>query len=410
VRRALALFALACACRREVPVRADPVVADAAPAPPPESPSRILRQACVIDLREPRLIASLSKSAPTLEDGSYFLDRSFTLHAVDLATGTERWTRTPPFSPYLLAATQLGAVVGREKELAVYDTKGTQRTLSVAGHLSHAVGRDRDVLVVEDGDRVQRVDLAAGTATLFAKLPFKVFGWQSRLTLLPDRLGVCAISEPSGALEIACFDGNGAPTSRRTLDLRDPSDPKGTSFSIRSADARYVLYGVGPFFVGPVARAAVVRLADGAIVAKVPENVAAIVEREDGTIEGLLGVQPELRLFEIGGKLRWKAPSPVPHDEGASALARAGRLFVDVYPPISSGSALLALDLASGKTLWHGDVHMLPIAHSEYFNEVRISFAAGRLVLRGDEASVQTFQLFEEESGKRVFFDSRQPW
>ncbi|MGZ3475327.1 MAG: hypothetical protein ACXWUG_14345 [Polyangiales bacterium] len=410
MRAALALFALACACRRDVPVRPDPVVVDASPPPPPAAPTRVLRQACVIDLHEPRLLAALDKSAPRLEDGSHFVDRTGALHSVDLASASERWVKKPAFVPYGLASTKSGAVVSREKDLAIYDPSGDVRAVTFAMRVSHLVGRERDVLLIEDDDRLERLDLATGKATLLAKVPFKVFGWHSALQLLPDRRSVCAISQPSGALEVACFDGDGAPTARRTLDLHEPSDPKGMSFGIRSIDARYVLFGVGPFFVGSVSRAAVVRLADGAIVAKLEENVAAIVEREDGTIEGLLGVQPELRMLETGGKLRWKAPSPNPHDEGAAAITRGGKLFASVFPPISSGSALLALDLGTGATLWKGDVHMLPIAHSEYENEVRLSFFENRVVLRGDEASVQTFQLFDESNGKRVFFDSRQPW
>jgi outer membrane protein assembly factor BamB len=392
-----------------VPVRADPVVADAAP-PPPASPSRILRQACVIDLQEPRLIAAIDKSAPRLEDGTFFVDRLGTLHSVDLATASERWAKKPDFVPNVLAAADGFAVVGADKQLAVYDAGGAVKTIALAGRVGHAVSRAHDVLVVEDADHLLRIDLAKGTATPFAKIGFDVYGFRAAVRVGPDGKSVCAMSDPSGDLEIACFDGNGAPTLRKTVFLHEPSDPKGVSFSIRFSDARYVLYGVGPFFLGPVSRAVVVRLSDGALIAKLPENLATIVEREDGSIEGFLSVQPDLRLIEISGKTRWKVPSPNPHDEGASAVARGGRLFVDVYPPISSGSALLALDLGTGATLWHGDVHMLPIAHSEYFNDVRLSFASGRVVLRGDESSVQTFQLFDEATGKRAFFDSRQPW
>lgn len=362
-------------------------------------------------------MAALDKIAPRLEDGSYFVDQGGTLRAVDLGTGAERWAKKPPFTPRLLAGTELGPVLvdanlgATKDQIAVYDSGGAAKSISLPGRVLHLAGRARDALLVEDFDRIQRIDLAKGTATLFATLPFKVFGWHSALQVLPDGRSVCAISAPSSALEIACFDGDGAPTVRKTVDLHEPSDPKGMSFTIRSVDERYVLYGVGPFFL-PTAtmRAVAVRLSDGAVVAKVPENIAAIAEREDGSIEGLVAVQPDLRFIEIGGKTRWKVPSPAPHDEGASAIARGGKLFVDIYPPISSGSALLALDLGTGATLWHGDVHMLPIAHSEYFNEVRLSFAAGRVVLRGDESSVQTFQLFDEATGKRAFFDSRQPW
>jgi hypothetical protein len=411
--RAFALLLLATSCRREPPpVHADPVVVDAAPPPSPPPPlqsPRILRQGRVIDRRAARVVATIAEKAPQLEDGAYFVDRAGTLHAVDLASATERWSVKPPFVPAELVMTSKGAAIAREKQIALYDASGTERVFAFGGHVSHLVARGDDLLFLEGEDRLQRID-SAGRLAPVTTLPFKVFGWGSALRVLEDRKTTCAIAEPAGVLEVACFDRDGAMSSRRTLDLRAPSDPKGTSFTIRSVDDRYALFAAGPFFLTGARRAAVVRLSDGAIIAKVEDAAAAIVERDDGSVSGLLVVQPELRMLEIDGTLRWKAPSPSPHDEAASALARGGRVFVDVYPPISSGSTLVALDEKTGATAWKADVQMLPIAHSEYFNEARLSFFERRIALRGDESSVWTYQLFDEIDGKRALAESQLTW
>ena len=53
--------------------------------------------------------------------------------------------------------------------------------------------------------------------------------------------------------------------------------------------------------------------------------------------------------------------------------------------------------------MWKGDVEQLPIGHSEYFNDVKLSFFGDRVLLRGDESALHTTQLFEPDTGKRVF-------
>ncbi|MBL8718767.1 MAG: hypothetical protein JNL79_22485 [Myxococcales bacterium] len=100
--------------------------------------------------------------------------------------------------------------------------------------------------------------------------------------------------------------------------------------------------------------------------------------------------------------MRWKRPPVDPHHESASAVVRDGRLILDVYPAISSGSLLVALDQKTGATLWKGDVERLSIGHSEYWNEVRLRFDGRFVWLRGDEASTRTFQAFDDTTGNRV--------
>jgi outer membrane protein assembly factor BamB len=155
-------------------------------------------------------------------------------------------------------------------------------------------------------------------------------------------------------------------------------------------------------------RTLVVDLATGEPVARVDDLVATVVRRDDGSPEGLLVVQPEVRLLELDGRVRWSAGAIAGGDESAAALARGDRIYVAIYSASATGSALYALDRATGLVVWKGDVAGLLIAHSIYTNEVTLAFAPGdRLVLRGEEAGTRTFQIFAAGTGERLLADSR---
>lgn len=386
-------------CRREVPVRADPV--DALPPSPvaPAPPRRTLRAGRVIDRADARVVAVASEKTPRLEVSDdrhgYFVDAAG-LHAVDLASAKELWSKKVD-PPRDLAVSDDGAVLVRDNVVTLHGQTG-QHAFTFTADAERLVARGHVAFVVVSGTSLQRIDLAAREAVAIATVPFPVTGWRAALHISPDGRTVCAIAS-SAALEIACY---GERPVRRTIDLRAPGDPKGVSFAIRAADERFVVFGTGPFFPSGVRRGAVVRLSDGAVVTKVEDELATAVLREDGSLEGALVAKPELRLYEPSGALRFKVASPAPHAESASAIARGDRVYVDVYPSISSGSALVALDRKTGATIWKGDVELLAIEHSEYFNEVRLSFEGDRLSLTGEESSLTTFQMFALEDGKRA--------
>ncbi|MBI3156654.1 MAG: hypothetical protein HYZ20_14775 [Burkholderiales bacterium] len=386
-------------CRRELPVRADPV--DARPPAPvvPAKASRVLRAGRVIDRREARVVAVVSEKTPRLEASDdrhgYFVDGAG-LHAVDLASAKELWSKKidPPRD---LAVSDDGAVLVHEKVVTLHG-RDSAHAFTFGAAAEHLVARGHVAFVVVGGTGLQRLDLPARKASVVATLPFPVMGWRSALRFSPDGRTVCAYAS-AATLEIACF---GEHPVRSTIDLRAPGDPKGVSFAIRASDERFVVFGTGPFFHSGVRRGAIVRLSDGAVVTRVEDELAAAVVRDDGSLEGALVATPELRMYEPSGALRFKVPSPAPHDESASAIARGGRLYLDVYPSISSGSALVALDAKTGATAWRADVEMLPIGHSEYFNEVRLSFDGDRLSLSGEESSLTTFQMFALADGTRA--------
>ncbi len=426
-RPTLAVLLALAACRRAAPdaqISRDPAIADASSppidaAPPARLPSegpvaRVARHGVLVDQREGRVVATLSKGMPAYETSdataAYLAGSDGVLRFYDLAMGLERSITRLGFVPRAGSDDETSIYLPHDKELAVLTKRdGSLRTWRFGANVAQAVSLGARV-VVRLGDReVEIVDVASGATVTRATLPFSLLGWKS--TLVADRAhgGFCAVGHDATPLEIACFDAAGAVRYRKTLGLGKPGDPTGSSYQLRAVGPRYVLFGT-LFFGSGVRRAAVVRLSDGVEIARVEEEIAAVIERDDGSLEGLLATQPEVKLVELSGKTRWSAGKLAPYDEGASAFARDGRVFASIYPPISSGSALYAFDAASGKLAWKGDVERLPIAHSEYFNETTLSWFEGNVVLRGEESSVSTFQLFRASDGKRLLADSRHTW
>jgi hypothetical protein len=79
-------------------------------------------------------------------------------------------------------------------------------------------------------------------------------------------------------------------------------------------------------------------------------------------------------------------------------------LVVAEHGPISSGCALAAHDLVTGKLLWRR--HLIgigPTAHSKYRNRVNLEIVDGFVVARGEESHGNYVEVLEVETGVRVW-------
>jgi outer membrane protein assembly factor BamB len=147
----------------------------------------------------------------------------------------------------------------------------------------------------------------------------------------------------------------------------------------------------------------VVRIADGDSIVRVEEEVAAVVERDDGSVDGLLVVQPEVMLLEPDGKERWKAGPLAGIDESAAVATYKSTIYVAIYSRMATGSLLYGFDRATGKVVWKGEFDQLMVAHSIYVNDTFLSRVDDRLVLRVDESAVSGVQIFSLPDGRRIF-------
>lgn len=84
-------------------------------------------------------------------------------------------------------------------------------------------------------------------------------------------------------------------------------------------------------------------------------------------------------------------------------LIKDNILVVAVYHPIATGSYLFAIDLSTKKLLWEADVMQINACHSEYSNTVYLGLYKDKIILEGDEEGGDYVQIFDLQTGKRLF-------
>ena len=78
-------------------------------------------------------------------------------------------------------------------------------------------------------------------------------------------------------------------------------------------------------------------------------------------------------------------------------------IYIAIYDLISTGAGLVCLDVRNGEEIWRGDVEQLMVPHSIYQNEVFIKVIGDKVILAGDEAAGYYLQIFDAETGERLF-------
>lgn len=89
--------------------------------------------------------------------------------------------------------------------------------------------------------------------------------------------------------------------------------------------------------------------------------------------------------------------------DAVKAVLAHNTLYLAHYHNIATGCGLSAYDITSGKRVWRADVKQLMVGHSEYYNLVYLSLAAGRLILEANEAAGAYLQIFDPATGQRLF-------
>ena len=143
--------------------------------------------------------------------------------------------------------------------------------------------------------------------------------------------------------------------------------------------------------------------------------VSGILTDEKENLTGLLSLDDEkdiLTLYDFYGKTKkwdYKFPGNI-YSETTSALSYGNILAVAYYCRISTGSNLMALDINTGKLLWNADVVQLMIPHSEYYNTVTLDRYKDKILMAGYESGGTYLQVFDINSGKRLYEDTDKTW
>lgn len=403
------MIACVVSCRRTADV------AKPDPTPPPKhvedaarpliEPSRALLHGNVVELSTGAVLYPHGeKKPPRAESAEIVLEEDETLRSIDLATGAVRWKTPAGCRSFALTATAIACAESAAIVFVDRANGGATRVAKPASSIDPLISsRDHFVslqgvnVVVYDGRGKVRVSVVPSSAP--------TWGIGSRtLVASPEGYGFVSFDPPDD--HVHCFDLDGKSVRDTKLSLSKPSDPPGTRMMPVALGLRHIVVGTFDFGAFPgVRRAAVVRIADGVVVTTVEDEVVAVAERSDGTLEGLAVVAPEIRLLSPSGAVRWK--QAVPYAEPmAAAVVDGDTLYLARYNPIATGVQIGAFALADGKELWKGETKLPPIAHSKYRNEVTLELRPGALILRGDESSVRHVHLYDPKTGALRFHDA----
>lgn len=396
------------ACRRN-DTRA--IVPDPAPkadaGPTPKDPPRdelTLLHGKSLDLRLRAVRHVLTPELPRREaaraDDAYLLDRkTAVLQAFSLESGARRWSKPAPLCS-VLGAMSGGAFCAQGSTVTHYPrADGVAHAQTLAADVNALLPLRARLAVLRSDHQIEMLDGTTAASHGAVALPFAPYGHRS--TLVESAYGTaCAVSAPGPDVEVACVTDAPALAWHKKYLLRKPTDPPGTYFQVRELGPRFVLVSSW-FSSGGARRAVVVDLKDGAELARLEEEIAATVATETGALDGLFATQPTTRLLSPTGVVRWTSTEKL--NDSASAVLFDGTLAVASFHAIATGASLLGFDPATGAVRFRGDVELLPIGHSKYFNATSVSIAAGALALRGREAGQDYLELFDAKTGKRLF-------
>ena len=88
--------------------------------------------------------------------------------------------------------------------------------------------------------------------------------------------------------------------------------------------------------------------------------------------------------------------------EGCDLILKDKCLYFANYHPIATGSSLYCVDIEKNKIKWKADVLQVNASHSEYQNDVTLSFYEDKLIMEGNESYGDYVQIFDSQTGKRL--------
>lgn len=379
---------------------------DAAPSPA----ALALLHGRIVDVKTGAVVHLLREKKPLAElmdpAGAYTLDADHKLRAWDVATGALRWEEPTKFARELRLDKSF-VYLAEPSGIEVRGREDASKISWVPWH--HGVRGEMRVLrehVVFASFGVEVFNARGGPARARRVTPAiadLIEDGTLGLSLRDDE--VCyATSDPAG-FRVECIDLDANVSRTASVPLARPSDPSGTYFSLRYLSRHHLVLGTWSAGFSKTRRSAVVRLSDVAVTI-IEDEVAAAVERPDGTLEGLLVMGPEVRLLTPAGATRWKHRMTDPEEFAAVALVDE-RLVIAGFNAIATGVQVLALGLSDGKQLWQGVTKLPPIAHSRYHNKVTLEALGDAVILRGDESSVDHVHVYDSKTGALRFSDAQ---
>jgi len=404
-RALIASAALLLSCRRvDVLAKKDPTPpVDAAPPVDPVRPGLACLHGRVVDVRDGSVLHVLREKRPLGE--AVIGDRAYTL---DEDRKLRTWN--PANGQLVSEQAKVADVLSRDGGWLVltgpmlveaFHPRDGFITVSATGAGIEEGARVREGAVARVGTR-----MLFGSATYHAPAPIEsvIENHRRGLAARGDAICFAMFAPPNHRVE--CLDSDGSLVRSVVVALARPADAPGTRFHTRFISPHHIVIGTWSFGgLKSTRRAAVARLVDGNVTI-VEDEIAAAVERSDGTLEGLLVTTPEVKLLAPNGSVRWTHKPPRTDSFAAVALVD-DRLVIATYNAIATGVDVFALDVRDGKLLWTGETKLPPIGHSKYRNAVTLEVLADAVIVRGDESSVKHVHVYDSKTGALRFSDAQ---
>lgn len=144
---------------------------------------------------------------------------------------------------------------------------------------------------------------------------------------------------------------------------------------------------------------------------EIPVSTDGVLFDSQDNITGLFlydGKNKEVTFYDkLSDNVLWKYKYnyDVVYASSVTALVQGDKLILALYHSISTGSDLLALDIKTGKLLWHANVDQVNASHSEYYNTVNLYTYKDKVLMEGIESYGKYLQVFDVNTGAKLYSD-----
>lgn len=174
-------------------------------------------------------------------------------------------------------------------------------------------------------------------------------------------------------------------------------------------NSKYVIFTTS-VFSREFSQTVVLELASGTLT-EIPISTDGVLFDRQDDIQGLFqydGDSKEIIFYDkLSDDILWKYKYSynVVYASSVTALIQGDKLILALYHSISTGSDLLALDINTGKILWHANVDQVNASHSEYYNTVNLYAYKDKVLMEGIESYGKYLQVFDIKTGATLYSD-----
>jgi len=366
----------------------------------------------IVDVKTGAVLHVLREKKPRVEamddKGAFTVDADGVLRAWNVASGKLQWEHPSKVCDRVLVDGER-VVTADGGDVEIVNRRDGSVAASIAGAPHFGDVRLVSDRIVIGGSTISNVDMltAKPSAGRTIAAPVESVIEDPRLGLAVRTGEVCyAMFDPPNH-RIECVDLAVKLVRSAVVLLARPTDVSGTRFHTRFISSHHIVIGTWSFGgFKSTRRSAVVRLSDGAVTV-IEDEVAAAVERPDGTLEGLLVMTPEVKLLSPSGAVRWTYKKMPRTEEFAAVTLIEDRLVIAGFNAIATGVQVFALNVNDGRELWKGETKLPPIAHSKYHNTVTIEALGDAAIVRGNESAVKHVHVYDSKTGALRFSDAQ---